>query len=434
MDRALAMISRSKSAPLFVNSSPFLTSQNLDKVASIVMSNIHRIQELDIGTRDDQKLFEFLRMNEGESASILRVLTLRGPMNPLPKDILMREMGSLQELQILKGTLASPFPSFPRLKRLHIDPTDSLTTPLLSIDVLLASLRNAPNIEELHCRQIHVPDSPPLNTPLDVVHLPRLTRLDISGLTIASSKILRLLILPQTTNITYHCQQSIPQGSNMSSLQYALLRFISVPGRVIRDISVKNQLFMLHITLDTVLRSATHTFELRLPGLANVPSDELIQLLAAVPFSKAPSLNLTGADNGIKLSPLLKLCDEVKVLTLTGCTAAAFRRLRKKADDSQVPLPKLRRLVVESCAFHISYEEQDAAMCKAMSAFLKQRKQMSMGIKELIIHDCDIIEEVVDGFRKYVKVDWDYNEIEEEEEEDYSEDNYSDYPYSMYYG
>ncbi|KAJ8514513.1 hypothetical protein ONZ45_g7967 [Pleurotus djamor] len=339
VDRALAMISRSKSAPLFIESSPILANHDFDKVASIVMSNIHRIQELDIGGRDDQKLFEFLRLNEGASASILQVLTLRSPMDStLPKDILEREMGSLRELHIFDGTLASPIPPFPRLKRLVIEPS------YLLVGVLLESLRNAQNLEEVRVRRVHVPTD---IVTLSAVHLPRLTHLDIHGLTIATSKILPLLKRPPTVNFTYHCQEPLPSGCDMSNIRNALVQFVSHPGRVIRNVSV-NTHNPFSIVLDTVLHSDSHSFEVTLRRHPINRDDELDQLLSVIPFAKIPSLTLINGSKAIA-SRLFRLCDEVNVLTLMTYEPAVFRALQKKVKYSKHPLPKLRRLVVDQC-------------------------------------------------------------------------------------
>ncbi|KAJ8515568.1 hypothetical protein ONZ45_g7040 [Pleurotus djamor] len=414
--RALKMIERTKSAPLFISCST-LGEQGLDEISSVVMSNIHRIQKLDAGAIDSKSLFEFLRLNEGASASALQVLILRCRITPLPKDILERRMDSLQDLQIYDGTLAFPFPPFPQLKRLLINDSSGYQLNPLPIDVLLESLRNAPNLEGLRVHNVHVPADPSGDAKRSSVHLPRLTHLEIRGPSIRSSKFLSLLKHPQTANVEYSCQDDVPQGSNISDLRNALFEFAFFPGRIIRGISVSTD--WNRIALDTVLDCSSHSFEL---NLLFASKGDFAQLLSITPFARATSLDLSGVSAAIGLL-LLALSGEVEVLTLTGCTVELFQGLYT-ANKTKLFLPKLRTLVLNRCRFHLSYKEPNTVMCNAMVSLLQQRKRLKRGMEGLTIRHCDIREAVVDNFRKYATVDWDGREIEDEIED--ADDSFSE--------
>ncbi|KAJ8514192.1 hypothetical protein ONZ45_g8242 [Pleurotus djamor] len=406
------MIQRTKSAPLFISGSS-IGDPGLDEISSVVMSNIHRIQGLDVAGIESDKLFEFLRMNPGESAPILRVLILRGPIISLPKDILERGMDSLQELQMVHGALSFPIPPLPQLKKLLVYPPGHVASRL-SLDVLLESLRNTPSIEEIYVRRVYVPDDPSMKAKLSAVHLPRMTRFNIDGLAIQSSKLLSLLEHPQTANITYRCQESIRPGSDLSDLQNALIRFASLPGRVTCGVSIMTDQATFDIALHTRLHSSSHIFVLTLQDMFK---DDFGQLLSAVNFSKATSLDLSGVGDIIQPSHLLSLCDNVEVLTLTDCPVAVFDGLMK-AGDQKIPSPKLRTLVVNECRIYDPYKIQDASMCHdTMLSLLKQRTQLAMGIKQLTIRDCDITKDIIDKYKVYVQVDWDGREVDDEDDD-----------------
>ncbi|KAJ8463130.1 hypothetical protein ONZ45_g17695 [Pleurotus djamor] len=340
VERALKMIKRTKSVPLFISCSRldvWYCGLKMDEIAPIVMSNIHRIQELDVGATDPTKLFNFLRLNQGASARILKVLTLRGHINSLPKDILERPMNSLQELQIDDGTLTFPLPPIPQLKRLLIrsDPSRYNLT-MLAFDVLLHSLGNTPNIEELLVHQLHAPVDASMDTNRPVVHLPRLTCIEIHGPDIGSSKLFSFLKHPQTANIVYRCEQAVIQGEDISGLQHALVEFASLPGRVIRRISVQTD-YLFKIALEAVTQSSSHSLVLT---LGKVHEDPFAQLLSVTPFCKAPSLDLS------------------------------------------------------------------------------RRKHLGMGIEELTIRHSGITKDIANQFRQYVKVDVDYYQTKNGDEED----------------
>ncbi|KAJ8515563.1 hypothetical protein ONZ45_g7044 [Pleurotus djamor] len=407
------MIERTKSAPLFISCSN-LGDQGLDEITSVVMSNIHRIQELDLGSSDADKLFDFLRLNNGASAPILQVLILRRHITPLPNDILERRMDSLQELKIADGTLTFPLPSFPRLKRLTIRPRSSDysqhpdITALLPIDVLLESLRNAPNIEELCASQLRAPAdaSVGLKRPVGpVVHLPRLTSLDICGPAIGSSKLFPLLRYPESANIKYCCRDPIPRGSDMSDHRNALSEFSSSPGRIICGVLFSADPSSRTIKLDTFLGCSSHSFALTLPC---VSKDDLAQILSVTPFSKTTSLEFSDLYSDVlQPSRLFEQSDYVEVLTLYYCKVEYLRGLMK-LDGSKLPLPRLRTLILaDSRVCNVFAEERDTVMCDAILSLLIQRKDLGVEIRELTIRHCDITKDIVNRLGEYVKVNWD---------------------------
>ncbi|KAJ8507894.1 hypothetical protein ONZ45_g9782 [Pleurotus djamor] len=341
VERASRLIKRTKSVPLFISCSEldaWRRGSGMDQIAPIVMSNIHRIQELDVGAIHSEKLFDFLQLNQGASAPILKVLTLRGHISSLPRDILERPMNSLQELQIDDGTLTFPLPPIPQLKRLLIrsDPSRYNLT-LLAFDVLLHSLGNTPNIEELLVHQLHAPVDASMDTNRPVVHLPRLTCIEIHGPDIGSSKLFSFLKHPQTANIVYRCEQAVIQGEDISGLQHALVEFASLPGRVIHRISVQTD-YLFKIALEAVTQSSSHSLVLT---LGKVHEDPFVQLLSVTP-----------------------------------------------------------------------------SVCKAPSLDLSRRKHLGMGIEELTIRHSGITKDIANQFRQYVKVDVDYYQTKNGDEED----------------
>ncbi|KAJ8507888.1 hypothetical protein ONZ45_g9775 [Pleurotus djamor] len=416
VDRALGMLKRSKSAPLeiFCPNVP-----DTDEVAQLVMSNIHRIRTFDIGVDDDEQLFKFLQLNEGASAPMLHTITLRSPMYSLPGDILERDMPSLQELNLIHGTLKSPLPPFPHLKKLLIRPSE---LDELSVGVLLQTLQNTPNLEELRARQVishdHSMDQPEMPS---LVHLPRLTCLDISAVTVSSSKVFEFIKYPKTTSVTFECEY-LPPSSDYSHLINALTHFISLPGRVIHEVTVST-LIDFRINLDAAHQSSTHGFELTLNGDVEEFLSEATTILAAIPLSKANSLHLDRIALGTIEPPLFfARCSEVKDLTLTACPVQVFCGL-KKVKGSKLPLPKLRRVHVEQSTFNRPSDNRNLAMCDAVRTVLKQRKRLNVGIKELTLAECDIAASVVEEFKEYTHVHLVPSETDDEnEEDDYSDE------------
>ncbi|KAJ8514193.1 hypothetical protein ONZ45_g8243 [Pleurotus djamor] len=367
-DRALGMLKRSKSVPLeiFCPNVP-----DTDEVAQLVMSNIHRIRTFDIGADDDEQLFKFLQLNKGASAPMLHTLTLRSPMYSLPGDILERDMPALQELNLIHGTLTSPLPPFPHLKKLHIRPSE---LDELSVGVLLQTLQNTPNLEELRARHLISHDHS-MDQMLSLVHLPRLTCLDISALTISSSKLFEVIKYPKTTSVTFEFHQS-----------------------------------------------SSHGFELTLNGNVEEFLSEATAILAAIPLSKSNSLHLNRIALGTIEPPLFfARCSEVKDLTLTACPVQVFRGL-KKVKGSKLPLPKLRGLHVEQSTFNRPSDNRNLAMCDAVRTVLKQRKRLNVGIEELTLAECDIAASVVEEFKEYTHVHLDPSETDDENEDDYSDE------------
>ncbi|KAJ8488749.1 hypothetical protein ONZ45_g13841 [Pleurotus djamor] len=293
------------------------------------------------------------------------------------------------------------------------------------MNILLEALRNAPNLEVLRVYKVIAPSDDSMDHEFPVVHLPHLVDLEVSGYIISSSKLFQFLKYPRTASVAFECQ-SVSPNSDLSHLRNALAHFTSLPGRIIRDLEVITRDDFV-IVLETVHRSSTDIFQLTLPASFVELPDKVAEILSVVPLSATPSLRLSGITRDtIQPSLLLGPCREIKVLALTACTVEVFRSM-KKANRSDLPLPKLRKLTVEQCAFNISYEERDPEMCKALTTFLKQRKQMKAGLKELIIEDCDITMSVVDDFRKFTTVDWDYREIDSEKEEEEDHDDEEDW-------
>ncbi|KAJ8516214.1 hypothetical protein ONZ45_g6452 [Pleurotus djamor] len=288
-------------------------------------------------------------------------------------------MSSLQELNLIKGTLSIPLPPLPHLKRLLIDPTELLTGHL-SDHVLLQSLQNTPNLEELRVLKVAVAmldESLPL-----VVDLPCLTHL--------SSDLLHLL--------------------------GALTHFTSLPGRIIREVGVTTQDEFL-LTLEGVHQSPYPTpyrFELTLKGPVDF-QDEISAILGVVPMSKVSTLRLTGIAPGtIQPRRLFERCGEVKHLHLTACAVEVFSGL-KNANDSTLALPNLRTLSVERCKFTYSNGGRNSKLCKAMTSFLEKRRRLNAVIEEFSICACDITGSVIKEFEELVDVEWDYQEVEDED-------------------
>ncbi|KAJ8463129.1 hypothetical protein ONZ45_g17694 [Pleurotus djamor] len=294
-----------------------------------------------------------------------------------------------------------------------------MITSNLSLEVLLGSLQNTPELEALRVREVITSnDEAAMDQILPVASLPHLSHLDISGLTISSSKLFQCINYPKTTSVSFDCQ-TFTTGSDLSHLLNALNHFTSDPDQIIQEVTITtlNNFEMLLESLDI-----SQFFNLTLKGAAFNSPTAAIAILAAVPFSQTTFLHLDCISQGTIQPSLFAKCGEVHDLTLTACPVEVFRGL-SELKGSQLPFPNLRNLYVNQCIFNYSSVERDSAMCKAMMAFLKQRKRMKARIQQLTICRCDISGSVVEEFEKFVSVEWDNYEVQDDEqqEEDYDE-------------
>ncbi|KAJ8515562.1 hypothetical protein ONZ45_g7045 [Pleurotus djamor] len=248
-----------------------------------------------------------------------------------------------------------------------------------------------------------------------VVDLPCLTHLSISGLTVLSSKLFESINYPKAANVNFQCQ-AFSTGSDLLHLLGALTHFTSLPGRIIREVGVTTQDEFL-LTLEGVHQSPypmPYRFELTLKGPVDF-QDEISDILGVVPMSKVSTLRLNGIAPGtIQPRRLFERCGEVKHLHLTACAVEVFSGL-KNANDSTLALPNLRTLSVEQCKFTYSNGGRNFKLCKAMTSFLEKRRRLNAVIEEFSICACDITGSVIKEFEEFVDVEWDYQEVEDED-------------------
>ncbi|KAJ8496014.1 hypothetical protein ONZ45_g12622 [Pleurotus djamor] len=411
-DRALEMLKRSKSVPLQIRYTSTHDTPSFLRLSEAFMSQIHRIREIEIPSSNCYSM-EFLLTNENAEASMLEVLKLDGT-NPyaLPEPVLNRGMPCLRFLTLANGTLTKPLPPLPRLTHLTINPS-----PVVSVELLLMSLRNTPNVESMSIACLSHTPSPHTNLP--TVSLPRLNHFCVSSSSIHASKIFDAMRYPRSTAIHYSTQRGHTRDEDLSSLQAVCSRYSLDGTAPILQLTVKvddNFLQMAAYTSTTTAHPAS--LSIMLPKSAGVLVASA-RLCSALPLSTIPRLLLHGLPT---FNPLSSSFRQVRTLELSACHPAVIRSLLKDP-QGQLPMPRLRKLMLSSFRLSNSRIQRNEDLCKPLKNVLAQRKAKHSKIQSLVLTQCTVSSRVVNELRQLAPVDWDgfgpmYLEMEEMEEED----------------
>ncbi|KAJ8496013.1 hypothetical protein ONZ45_g12621 [Pleurotus djamor] len=417
-DRALEMLKRSKSVPLKIQYKTPYCDAAYERVKDAFMSQIHRVQDLDIPLVDEQALV-FLQTNETAEASLLETLVVSSP-DPfiLPPSILDRGMPSLRVLALSNGSLMAPLPYLPRLVDLTLSPTH------ISVPLLLQSLDNTPNLECISVAHLEAISSS--SDDLPIVALPHLSRGCIISCDIHGSSIFDALRHPKTTTMHYTCEDGQPQEEELSSLKKLCARYFAEGALPILKFTVRADAGFVSLSAHTSeVESESATLAIALPNFSDATTlpGAYIRLCSAFPISTVTTLALYGLPRFASLLPF----KEVKALELLGCSPDIVRSLLKEP-RKQLPMPRLRQIVLINSTLSITHRLRNEAMCSALRSVINQRKAMNLPIEKLVLTRCSVSRTVVKELKRLVKVEWDGSDgvaclDEEEEGEDDDEDD-----------
>ncbi|KAJ8515930.1 hypothetical protein ONZ45_g6709 [Pleurotus djamor] len=275
------------------------------------------------------------------------------------------------------------------------------------------------------------------------VSLPKLNALRVKSDDLVGLRLYDWVELPDTARIS-HTILNIEAQPDFSfpGLQSACSRFPIGPGApLIRKTQLSVDLDeSIEIQLSPTNSYFAHdaNFRIVLPSPAEVNNHDTVyaQILQALPLQQTETLLLErfGHHSTQYLQRVFPSLTHLQTLHLTACTASLLQNLLKAPNTDDLPMPALKNLVMNRCAFNHAWSVRDDHFYAAMVNVLEERNAEDAPLDALIIQGCDISRAVVEDLENHVdSLEWDDYEIEKlpHEDEDYydlyGDDDYDDY-------
>lgn len=415
---ATAMLERSKGAPLRLRCRrPFEYSPH-NSIGEAIIHQFPRIQEFCISgaARNVKQLFQSFSSVEYVSLPVLQTLRMSCYLDllSLPRPIVSSHMPGLRLIELLNFTLDSPLPPLPRLVRLHLSLQSDSNAG--SWEVLLHTLRNTPNLEDLSLSYVASgsPDpSAAMNVELSFLRTLRITSKDL-----VSSSIFDYLKFPSSTKVTSICAASaITSIPNLPGLQHLFSQLCQDDAPAIREVRVHSGGVpprYLSIAAYSANTAPVRDIVLNCYDPTSHLAEICVQLCSALPRQHLETLRLDGLE-GLPRSAWSQLLQNMDAITRVEASyiASPFIRAlsRSKTTNEAPPLPKLKTLVLSYCELEDPcFDTGCGEMIPTLTNVLQEREELGMVIQDLNLQQCQIGAKKVAELKAHTKVHWDGTE------------------------
>ncbi|KAG9218657.1 hypothetical protein PLEOSDRAFT_1112410 [Pleurotus ostreatus PC15] len=416
---ATAMLERSKGAPLCVRCCRPFEYPLHESVGKAVIYQFPRIQEFNISgaTQDMIQLFQNFSSTEYASLPVLQTLRMSSKLDcsgllSLPHPLVSSHIPALRLIELHNLKLDSPLPPLPRLVRLHMSSQSDGNA--ISWEVLLHSLYNTPNIEDLAISYV-ASGSPDPATAMSV-ELSSLRTLSIKSKDLASSAIFDYLKCPSSTKVTFSVSACvITTIPSLSGLRHLFFQLCQDDAPAIREVRVHSGgAPPRYLSIAAYSANATPVRDIMFDCYE--PTTHLAeiceQLCSTLPREHLETLRLDGLE-GLPQptwSRLLQNMDAITRVEVSNIASPFIRALSKsKSAVATTPLPKLKTLVLRYCEFEDPcFNPGCGEMIPTLMDVLQERKGFGMVIQELKLQRCQIGAKKVADLGVHTKVHWDH--------------------------
>ncbi|KAJ8502474.1 hypothetical protein ONZ45_g11712 [Pleurotus djamor] len=397
----LRMWDLSKAAPLEIMFSvPWDAGDSLLSLVSRVISESHRLQDLEMNAQDYNALSKVLSLIPASSsvANLERLNIVVDADWGEASGTLWSKMPSLRSLRLFGAPLSSiPNPkSMQHLKELLINVRGLHPDQRVSIPWLLKTLRFLPNLHSLDIPNLFGPSVDPDCQP---VSLPCLQSLNLVSDDASTLTIFNNLIIPPSANIeiVYMDNHTDAIGSaDMSGLKSTVARIVSTVTSVEEiAITLSGLYFEITVTFNLPHEGSSHPpssmkpyLRCTFPPIHSDNTDILLQVCALFPFGETSTLSLAGvaACEGLSFIPS---SPKIHTLVLRDCDIQVLRSLVKPKDAPRPPNPNLRSIHFYKTPFR-NKRRQRNGMFSLLCDILRERAAYLMPIKVVKFEECNV--------------------------------------------